>query len=88
MASKPKLQLIDVRTAEEYNTYHLENARNIPLNEIEGRLGEIEWNEDVYLLCQSGKRSQMAQRILSKLHPQSGIFQISGGINTYSLPQS
>ncbi len=85
MEAKKRPQIIDVRTREEYNSYHLQNARNIPLNEIEERIAEIDIEEPVYLLCQSGKRSELAQQMLLKSLPRSTVYSVTGGMDNYTL---
>lgn len=82
--NRENIQLIDVRTKEEYEMGHIENSINIPLDEIRNRLFEIEKNKKVILYCAVGLRGYLAFRILS----QSGfkdIFNLSGGYKTFSL---
>lgn len=50
-------QLIDVRSASEYETKHIAGAVNIPMNEIRGRLSELNRDVPVYVQCQTGQRS-------------------------------
>ncbi len=57
--------LLDTRTAEEYAGGHIEGFRNIPVDELRERLGEIESGKPVYVICQSGLRSYIACRILA-----------------------
>ena len=52
--------LIDVRDPEEFASGHLPGAHNMPVNELERRLGEIAAGNDVVFICLSGKRSQAA----------------------------
>ena len=54
-------QLVDVREPYEFWAGHAEGALNIPLSEIEGRIGEIKRDRTVLLICQVGERSKMAQ---------------------------
>jgi len=58
--------VIDVRSPEEYNTEHLPNAINIPLDVIEAAMPQrVPDKRQVLLLhCQSGMRSAMAVRTL------------------------
>lgn len=53
------LALIDVREPHEFETRHLPGARNIPLGDLERRLGELAAGLPVFL-CRSGRRSLMA----------------------------
>ena len=57
---------IDVRTPAEYAQGHLPGAINIPLNEIEARIGSVaaDKNTPLMLYCRSGNRSGQAQKIL------------------------
>ena len=56
--------LLDTRTAGEYNRGHIDGFRNIPVDELRDRLGELEPGKPVYVICQSGLRSYIASRIL------------------------
>ncbi len=69
--------LLDTRTPQEYAAGHIEGFVNIPLDELRDRLGEIDENRTVYIMCQTGLRSYIGCRILS----QSGFdcCNISGG---------
>ena len=60
--------VIDVRKAEEYNAGHLKHAINIPLEEIEARLDEINGYKDknVVLYCNTGNRSGKALDLLKQ----------------------
>lgn len=57
--------LLDARTPQEYARGHIEGFRNIPVDELRGRLEELERNKPVYVICQSGLRSYIACRILA-----------------------
>ena len=56
--------LLDSRTPGEYNRGHVEGFRNIPVDELRERIGELEQGKPVYVICQSGLRSYIATRIL------------------------
>jgi len=76
-------QIIDVRTLEEFEEYHLTESIHIPLANLDSSLDRINFSRRVYLLCQSGKRSETALRQLQKKHPESSLFSILGGLNQY-----
>lgn len=78
-----KAQIIDVRTIEEFENYHLPDSVHIPLNELKSNTGKINFSLPVYLLCQSGKRSETALKQLREQHPESSLFSILGGLNQY-----
>lgn len=58
--------LLDVRSPEEFDSKHLDGALNIPVDELEGRLKELEAHKAVPIVvyCRSGMRSAKARKIL------------------------
>lgn len=57
--------LVDVRSPSEFSSGHIEGARNIPVNALAGRSGELGGKDrPVILYCASGTRSAMAKRAL------------------------
>ncbi len=57
--------LVDVRTPAEYAQGHIDGAVNIPVDDLRGRLDELDPRKPVYVYCQSGQRSYLACRILT-----------------------
>lgn len=74
--------LVDVRSPEEFEQFHLEGSVNFPLQTLAGKLQEINPEKKMYLLCQSGVRSLKACQILKSAYPQAQIFQISDGLQS------
>lgn len=58
--------LLDVRTSEEFNEGSIENAINIPVDELESRIGEIKNDKPIVVFCRSGNRSARAKKILEE----------------------
>jgi phage shock protein E len=60
---------IDVRTAEEYQSGHIEESRNIPYDEIAERIFEatIDQDADIRVYCRSGRRSGIAKDVLESM---------------------
>ncbi|MEZ5246116.1 MAG: rhodanese-like domain-containing protein [Acidimicrobiales bacterium] len=58
-------QLIDVREPSEFSEGTLPGATNIPLGELPSRLGELDTERRVVLLCRSGGRSANAAAFLA-----------------------
>lgn len=83
MDTDKNFQLIDVRTGEEYKNHHLPNSVNIPLDDLERCLGQIDFDRPVYLICQSGKRSEIALKLLQNRNTKSRFYHIFGGINRF-----
>jgi rhodanese-related sulfurtransferase len=58
-------RLVDVRTPEEFAAGHIPGAVNIPVGELDRRMGELEpKNGAVVVYCRSGNRSGRATRVL------------------------
>lgn len=60
-------QIIDVRTPEEYGEGYIENAINIPLQELQSKLNEFDKNKEYLLYCRTQARSQFAHQILNSI---------------------
>ncbi len=67
MIEKNDVLLVDVRTANEYDLMHIKNAINIPVNEIEQRIFQVESTHPLMVYCSSGARSKTAIQILNNL---------------------
>ncbi len=68
--------IIDVRTKAEYDTGAIPGSRNIPLQQLSGRVSEIrKLNKPVITCCASGMRSGSAAGILKS----QGIEAMNGG---------
>lgn len=59
------ISLIDVREEEEYQTGHVPSARLLPLSQLESRFQELEKEQHHYIICHSGKRSDLACQLLA-----------------------
>jgi len=73
---------IDVRTPEEYAEGHVQGAKLIPLQELEGRVAEVPKDKRVYVYCRSGRRSVAAANLLVKAG-YSNIENVEGGIKAW-----
>ena len=58
--------LIDVRTKDEYEDGHHDDAINIPLDEISNYKFTIPFDEEISLYCFSGARAQVAKELLKR----------------------
>jgi rhodanese-related sulfurtransferase len=60
--------MIDVREPAEFNSGHAPNARNIPLAQLDKRIGELEKfkHRPAVIVCQNGGRSHSATTALKK----------------------
>ena len=74
--------LLDTRTEGEFSRGHIEGFRNIPVDELRQRIGEIEAGKPVYVICQSGLRSYIASRILEEKGFEA--YNFTGGFRYYA----
>ena len=58
--------IVDVRTKEEYDTGHVKDAINIPVDTIDDKV-ELDKNKTIIVYCRSGKRSATAKQKLVDL---------------------
>lgn len=77
------IQLIDVREPHEYATTHAAGAVNIPLSELIGRTGEIDPDQDIYLICHSGGRSFQAAEYLEHALGWDNVINVAGGTSAW-----
>ncbi len=50
--------LLDVRSPIEFETEHIANSVNVPLNELEARCEEVPRQGQLVVICRSGKRAE------------------------------
>ncbi|MFX3632713.1 MAG: sulfurtransferase TusA family protein [Candidatus Pristimantibacillus sp.] len=59
------ITIVDVREPAEYAFNHIPGAKSIPLGELESRVDELRPDEELYVICRSGTRSDMASQLLA-----------------------
>ena len=64
-----EIQLVDVRTPEEFETGHIEDAINIDFNneDFKSELSTLDKSKPVLVYCRSGKRSAGAAEIMKEM---------------------
>lgn len=80
LSANPNLQLVDVRTQEEYGEDHLKTAQNICVtdDDFKEKVAKLNKDEPVYLYCRSGKRSANAAEIMKGMGFKE-IYDMDGG---------
>jgi phage shock protein E len=78
------LQLIDVRTPEEFKNGHIKNAKNINFNgnDFKSQMEKLDKSKPLYIYCQSGGRSGRAAKILSEMGFKQ-IYDLKGGFGSW-----
>jgi hydroxyacylglutathione hydrolase len=61
-----KLQLVDVRSPDEWKGGHIPNARHIFLGELREKMGELDATQPTAVYCDSGYRASIASSILKQ----------------------
>ncbi|GAA1471642.1 rhodanese-like domain-containing protein [Corynebacterium felinum] len=74
-------QLIDVRETDEFSAVHAATARNIPMSEITSRVGEIDSEQEVYVICKSGGRSARVAEYLEAR--DMNVINVAGGTDAW-----
>ena len=72
-----RIQLIDVRSGQEYAEGHVPGAMNLPLEQVESRLDDMGKHDPVVLICQNGRRAGMACETLTP--HRSDVSILTGG---------
>ena len=79
----PEDILLDVRTASETEKSPIDGAINIPLEELRGRMTELDKNKTIQIICPKGSRSAEATRWLVEAGFRN-VSYIGGGRNMVS----
>ncbi|MGV6828784.1 MAG: rhodanese-like domain-containing protein [Flavobacteriales bacterium] len=75
------VQLIDVRTPDEYNQGHIKNALNIDFfdnTHFSEKFNKLDKNKAIYIYCQSGTRSHKTAMKLEEMGFNK-IYDLQGG---------
>ena len=81
-------QILDVRTAGEYQSGHIANALQanwLDPKEFKNRTQHLDKSKTVYIYCQSGGRSASAQTVL--LQEGYQVVNLEGGISNWRMQQ-
>lgn len=78
---EPRVRLLDVRTAGEYESVHISGAYNVPLDTLSEHAREIRASvrEPIVLVCQSGQRARRAEEALEAAGLEN-LHVLEGGI--------
>lgn len=78
------VQLVDVRTQEEFGVSHLKNAQNICVtnSDFEEKVKTLDKNKPVYVYCKKGVRSAKAAKILADMG-FTEVYDLHGGMDSW-----
>lgn len=72
-------QLVDIRTPKEFATGSLAGSVNIPTEDLMAKLGTLDKNRPVILVCQTGRRTAQALKDM-KGKGFAEVYTLEGGI--------
>lgn len=58
--------ILDVRESAEYAFGHIPGAKSIPMGELNARIGELDKEQEIYVICRTGTRSDLAAKQLTE----------------------
>ena len=83
LINQGKIMILDVRHSENFLISHLMGAKNIPLKDLSHHIVELDGlkrkNMNILVVCQSGKQSSKAVRILTDAGFKQ-VYDLEGGI--------
>ncbi|MCH8534140.1 MAG: rhodanese-like domain-containing protein [Flavobacteriaceae bacterium] len=80
-----QIELIDVRTVEEFNEQHIEGAQNLIFDEdFEDKIKQLDPSKTIVVYCQTANRSKVCSELLEKNGFQK-IIELKGGLDQWVL---
>lgn len=80
--SEEEVQIVDARVESQYQTHHVEGARNIPHEKLRQEADTLDKNQITVTYCNKGNTGNAAQNILINRGFKK-VYNISGGHRTY-----
>lgn len=77
------LRVLDVRTANEWESGHIEGSLNIPLNQLAERMDEVPRAQPLAVVCLSGYRSSAACSLLAS-RGATDLRNVTGGMEAWT----
>ncbi|WP_346883566.1 rhodanese-like domain-containing protein [uncultured Algibacter sp.] len=80
------VQLVDVRTAKEYNNGHIDDAINIDISNKDNfkqEVSKLDTSKPIFIYCHIGGRSHRASKILETIGFKE-VYDFSGGWKTWN----
>lgn len=78
-----KIVILDVREAAEYAFTHIPGAVSIPLGDLEDRMEEFKKEDEIFVICRTGNRSDLAaQKLAENGFPK--VFNVVPGMSQWN----
>jgi len=78
------VMLLDVREVSEHQFCRIDGSVHIPMNEIPGRMSELDPDKEIVVVCHHGARSFQVASYL-KVNGFDNVINLAGGIDAWSL---
>lgn len=75
--------VLDVRSQDEWDQFHINGSTQVPLDQLPNRLSELPGDKDIVVVCLSGHRSQTGVTILQQAGFKQ-VFCLSGGLQAWT----
>ena len=75
------LSVLDVREVDEFESLHLEGARNLPLSQLADTYEQLDKDQLYYVICKSGMRSARACQFLAEQGYE--VINVQGGMTAF-----
>ena len=76
------IQILDVRTPEEFQEHHIPQARLIPIDHLRDHLPGLDSDKETIVYCRVGLRGYLASRILLQ-HGFTHVYNLTGGMLSF-----
>lgn len=63
---RDEVQFLDVREPHEWEAGHIAGATHLPMQELRGRISEVDEDRPVVCVCRTGQRSAMVTQALRR----------------------
>lgn len=82
------VQVVDTRSPRQYAAGHIPDATNVPYGQLADRIDEIDWGDEVVLVCQEGISSTQAGRLLESyegIDDEATVASLAGGYDAWEF---
>jgi rhodanese-related sulfurtransferase len=81
--ARPRPLLLDVREPWEFETCRIADSRHVPMREIPARLGEVDPQAEVVVICHHGSRSLQVAQFLAR-QGYGKVHNLAGGVDAWA----
>jgi rhodanese-related sulfurtransferase len=82
LLNKGKVTVLDVRSADEFKVGHLRQSKNIPLDQLGARIGELDKSAAVLIVCSAGTRAARGASQLKRAGFEN-VYVLGGGFTEW-----